>query len=137
MESSFKEKFDKYELLVTPLLLLVVLVLVIIYMPQLAPVENLNQIFLIPLLVGIVSGVIVTYVLDRYWKKVNNKNIQQFLTLPSLVLILLSAVATLLVTYDINLSFLLIGIGLGNMITLISVTSIVVYIRTYTTKKIS
>ena len=132
MESSFKEKFDKYELLVTPLLLFIVLVLSILYIPQVAPVENFMQIFLLPLLIGTLTGLLILYLLDKYWKKVDSKNIQGFLTLPSLVLILVSAVATLVVTYDPNISFVLIGFGLGNMVSLISVTSILVYIRTYT-----
>ncbi len=136
MESTFKEKFDKYELLVTPLLLILLLILVIVYIPQIAPVKNFVQIFLVPLLLGILTGVIITYLLDKYWKQVNAKNIQQFLTLPTLVLILLSALATLVVTYNIDLSFMLIGFGLGNMVSLISLTSIVVYVRTYTTKKL-
>ena len=135
MESSFKEKFDKYELLVTPLLLFIVLVLSILYIPQVAPVENFMQIFLLPLLIGTLTGLLILYLLDKYWKKVDSKNIQGFLTLPSLVLILVSAVATLVVTYDPNISFVLIGFGLGNMVSLISVTSILVYIRTYTNIK--
>ena len=136
MESSLKEKFDKYELLITPLLLVLILLLTIIFIPQIAPIDNLFQIFLIPLLIGILSGLLFTYLLDKYWKKVDNKNISKFLTLPTLVLILISSLATLIVSYDVNISFLLIGFGLGNMISLISVTSVVVYIRTYTTKKI-
>jgi len=136
MEPTFKEQFDKYELLVTPFLLILVLVLTIVFLPQIAPVENFTLIFLLPLLVGIVSGIVIMVGLDKYWKKVDSKNIQKFLTLPTLVLILISALATLMVTYDLNISFLLIGFGLGNMISLISVTSVVVYIRTYTTKKI-
>ena len=79
MESSLKEKFDKYELLITPVLLILILLLVIIFIPQIAPIDNFFQIFLIPLIIGILSGLFFTYLLDKYWKKVDSKNISKFL----------------------------------------------------------
>ena len=137
MKSSFKENFDKYELLLTPFFLIVVLLIVIIYMPQLVPIDNFNELFAVPLVLGCLSGAIIGHLLDTYWKKASFTNIGDFLKLPTLVLILLSSFATLLVTYDVILSFVIIGFGLGNMFTLISITSLVVFYRTfYKTKEI-
>jgi hypothetical protein len=135
MKSTFKEKFDKYELLITPLLLILVLLLIIYFMPQIVVIENFSIIFVLPFLVGMIFGLILYYLLDKYWKKVSFSNVSEFLKMPTLLLILLSAIATLFVTYDYNISFFLIGIGLGTMFTLISTTSLIVYFRTYMIKE--
>ena len=131
MKSTFKENFDKYELLLTPFFLLLVFLIIIIYMPQLVPVNNFDQLFLFPMLIGCCSGIIVMYILDNYWKQVSFTNISDFLKTPTLILILLSSIATLTVTVNVFLSLSIIGFGLGNMLTLISLTSIVVYYRTF------
>lgn len=134
MKSTLKQNFDKYELLVTPVLLILLLILIIIYIPQLVIIENLNQVFLLPLALGIVSGIIINVLMDKYWKKVSQENISSFLTMPALLLILLSAIASVIATYDVYASFLLLGFGLGNMSSIISLTSLIVYFRTYFNK---
>ena len=134
MKSTFKEAFDKYELLFTPFLMLVVLLAILIFMPQLVVLENFDQIFILPLVIGMLTGFIFAYLLDKYWKQVSAQNITEFLKLPTLVLILISAIGTLFATTDINLYFVIIGFGLGNMFTFITVTSFTVYYRTYLKK---
>lgn len=134
MKSTLKQNFDKYELLVTPLLLVLLLIIIVIYIPQLVIINNIDQVFLFPLVLGIFSGIIINILMDKYWKKVSQENISSFLTLPTLLLILLSAIASLIATYDVYISFLLLGFGLGNMFSIISLTSIVVYYRTYLIK---
>lgn len=131
MKSTFKENFDKYELLLTPFFLLLVFLIIIIYMPQLVPVNNFDQLFLFPMLIGCCSGIIVMYILDKYWKKVSFNNISDFLKTPTLVLIILSSISTLIVTINVFFSLSIIGFGLGNMLSLISITSIIVYYRTF------
>ena len=135
MKSSLKENFDKYELLVTPLLMILVLISIIILMPQLVAVESFYQIFVFPLCLGMITGIVFAYVLDRYWKRVTAKNVGDFLKMPTLVLILISAIATLIATYNIDVYFVIIGFGLGNMFTFITLTSLTVYYRTYLQKK--
>ena len=83
MKSTFKENFDKYELLLTPLFLIIIFVIIIIFMPQLIPIQNFDRVFLIPLVTGFIFGLIFTYFLDKYWKKVSFTNISEFLKIPT------------------------------------------------------
>ena len=134
MKSSLKESFDKYELIFTPLVMVLVLLMIIMFMPQLVVLENFDQIFTYPLVLGMITGVLFAYLLDRYWKQVSAKNIGDFLKWPTLILILLSALATLVATYNIDEYFVVIGFGLGNMFTFITLASLTVYYRTYLKK---
>ena len=134
MKSSLKESFDKYELIFTPLVMVLVLLMIIMFMPQLVVLENFDQIFTYPLVLGMITGVLFAYLLDRYWNQVSAKNIGDFLKWPTLILILLSALATLVATYNIDEYFVVIGFGLGNMFTFITLASLTVYYRTYLKK---
>lgn len=131
MKPTFKESFDKYELLLTPLFLILIFILIITFMPQIVPLENFDQIFLFPLIIGFIFGILVSYLLDTFWKKVSFSNISDFLKIPTIVLIILSSLATLIVTYDVFMTLAIIGFGLGSMVSIISLTSLVVYYRTY------
>lgn len=135
MKSAFKETFDKYELIFTPLLMILVLMTIILFMPQLVVVENFDLIFTLPLVIGMLTGILFAYLLDRFWKQVSAQNIGDFLKMPTLILILLSALATLIASYNITVYFVVIGFGLGNMFTFISIASLTVYYRTYLRKK--
>lgn len=129
--STFKEKFDKYELIFTPFIMMLVLISTLIILPQLILIDNFGLIFEIPLIIGIITGIFVAYLLDKIWKKVSASNISDFLKMPTLVLLLIAAVGTLMASYNIVIYFSIIGFGLGNMFSFITISSLTVYYRTY------
>ena len=131
MSKRFKEKFDEYELIFTPILLIFSILVIYFYLPQVLYLDNYLEIFLIPSTLGNVFGIILTFLLDKYWKKVDNKSITNFIRLPTLILILFASVSVLLVQYDAYLAFSLLGIGLGSLLSLICITSILTYYRSY------
>lgn len=125
-------QFEKYELLVTPLLL--VMVVIFIYFGgiiQSIVGESFIELFLLPSLVGNTIGFLITLLLDFYWKKIDPSTIGKFLRLPTLVLILIALLASLLVNIDINISLAVISLGLGSMFSTIIFSSLLAYYREF------
>ena len=131
MDSSFKKKFDEYELLFTPVLLIISVILIYTFIPQFIYLENYFIIFIIPSFLGNFLGVILTFVLDKYWKKVSSDSIADFIRLPTLILILFASLNVLLMQYDAYLSFTLLGVGIGALSSLVCATSLLTYYRSY------
>lgn len=132
---TFKEKFDEYELLFTPLLLFISILMIYFFIPQFIFIENYITIFIFPSLLGNVLGAFITYILDKYWKRVNQKSIAEFIRLPTLILILFASLSTFFVQSNPMLSFSFLGIGLGALLSLITTTSLVTYYRSFYSRK--
>ena len=125
-------QFEKYELLVTPLLL--VIIVIFIYFGgiiQSIVGESFIELFLLPSLVGNTIGFLITLLLDFYWKKIDPSTIGKFLRVPTLVLILIALLASLLVNIDINISLAVISLGLGSMFSTIIFSSLLAYYREF------
>ena len=128
---TFKDKFEKYELIFTPVILIILVVMIYYWLPVLVPISNYNEIFFLPSILGIIFGIVFTFLLDKYWKHIEKETTMDFLRLPTLVLILVASLSTLLVTYDPTLSFSILGFGLGALMSLICVTSFLTFYRSY------
>ena len=131
MELSFKEKFEKYELLMTPFFLMIILLIFYVYIPQIFPINNFNELFVVPSIIGNIIGLIITFLLDNKWRKVNLNTILDFLRVPTLILVLLACIATLLISTDPYTSFTILGLGLGAMFTIICYSSLLTYYRAF------
>ncbi|MHA2364522.1 MAG: hypothetical protein ACXAC7_11240 [Candidatus Hodarchaeales archaeon] len=127
-----KEKFDKYELIITPLLLLIIEI--ILYLSGI--IENFLgdrffDLFLVPSLIGNILGILITFLLDKFWQGIEQSKMMDFLRLPSFVLIFMALIASLMINYNIDLSMMIIGIGLGSMIAIIAISSLIAFYREY------
>ena len=128
---SFKDKFDKYELLFTPALLLLTILVIMWVLPQMIPFDNFWEVFVNPNLIGITLGLYISYMMDEYWKKISMKTISSFIRLPTLGLILLSALATFVIPSDPYLALIIINLGLGALLSVVCFASFVTYYRSY------
>ena len=135
--TGIKQKFDEYELLFTPILLIISILLIYYFIPQILYIENYIELFIVPTILGIILGVVFSYFLDKYWKRIDVDTISSFIRLPTLILILFSALSTLLITTDPFLAFSCLGVGLGALLSVICFTSLVTYYRSYNKKKVT
>lgn len=131
MVSTLKEKFEQYELLFTPLLLILIIGLIYYMIPQVSIIPNYFDYFLLPSLLGNITGIMATFLLDHYWKVISMETISDFIRMPTLILILFSSISTLLIIDYPYVSFSMLGFGLGAMFTVVCVTSLLCYYRSY------
>ena len=128
---SFKEKFDKYELIFTPVLLIFSILVINWTIPQVVPIDNFFDIFMIPSLVGNIIGLLVSILMDKYWKRINNETISSFIRLPTLILIVIAGIASLLISSNPLLALSFIGLGIGALVAVVCFASFLTYFRSY------
>jgi len=130
-------QFEKYELLVTPLLL--VIIVIFIYFGGFIEIvlgELFFSLFLLPSLIGNISGILITIIFDiRSSRKIRPENIGGLLRYPTYILVIIAILSFILANTDTNLSLLIVGTGLGGMTSIIATSSIFAYYHGYFIKK--
>ncbi|OLS22924.1 MAG: hypothetical protein HeimC3_28680 [Candidatus Heimdallarchaeota archaeon LC_3] len=132
--TSFKEKFDKWELLATPIITFVVLILILTFSQGFLGSDESLNLFIFPLIIGLVIGIVGFSMLEKLWIQVNQETMSKFLRLPTFVLGIIAVLAVMLSNFDIisiNESLILLMIGMGIVVGIINIASIITFYRVY------
>ncbi|MFW9928370.1 MAG: hypothetical protein ACFFD1_03175 [Candidatus Thorarchaeota archaeon] len=128
---TFKERFEKYELVFTPFLFLLALIVLVFFSQNIIGPDKTQEYFIIPFIVGLPLGIIGFILLEKFFRPVNQKNISLFLRIPTYFLILVAIIALFLSNYDVFGSIFILMVGMGTMTALIIIASLITYYREY------
>jgi hypothetical protein len=128
---SFKEQFEKWDLIISPTILLVALIFIGYFSRELLAPEDFFALFIVPISIGLVCGVLCFIGLDKFWLKVEKATIHKFLRVPSYLLV--TVVIIVLIFFQAAgapaLAMLIVGVGV--MAAFICCSSLLVYFRSY------
>ena len=128
----FKVSFEKWELIITPMILIFALIILVLLSESILTNTDFEFFFLYPLFTGLCTGVIVFLLLDHFWLTVVKETTGKFLRLPTYILIILAIIGIILINMGFfSISLIILMIGVGIMFTLIIITSIIAFYRSY------
>jgi hypothetical protein len=129
--SSLKEKYEKWELVATPIITILAILLIFILSQNFLGLEDSFTFFLFPFIMGFLIGIISFIILDKLWFKVSSKSMSKFLRIPTYALGIVAIMSIILTNYNLLLSLFIIMTGMGAMASIINVASLVTFYREY------
>lgn len=132
--TSFKEKFDKWELIATPIIGFIAVLLIFVFSQGFLGSDETISLFILPIIIGIFIGIMGFYLQEKFWIQVNQENMSRFLRLPTFSLGIIAILALMLSNLklvSINDSLILLMIGMGAMVGIINMASIITFYRVY------
>jgi hypothetical protein len=129
--SSLKEKYEKWELVATPIITLLATLLIFTLSQNFLGLEDSFTFFLFPFIMGFLIGIIAFTILDKFWLKVSSKSMSKFLRIPTYILGIVAIMSIILTNYDLLLSLFIIMTGMGAMASIINVASLITFYREF------